>query len=188
MQISISGQHLSIGKALHEYVEDRTTEVVQKYFEHAISANIHFIKENFQYVCNIVINDGVNKHIIKGNALSDEVYSSFDIAIIKIQKQLRRYKEKIRSNHKVKLSEASLSATKYVISTYQNEDETSSAEDNPVIIAEKTIEVMTLSTSEAVMKMDLENLPALMFKNSQTNRMNVVYYRRDGNISWVDSK
>ena len=38
------------------------------------------------------------------------------------------------------------------------------------------------------MKMDLENLPALMFENIKTNRINVVYYRKDGNISWVDSK
>lgn len=44
------------------------------------------------------------------------------------------------------------------------------------------------SREEALMKMDLENLPALMFKNAATNRMNIVYYRRDGNISWVDSK
>ncbi len=60
--------------------------------------------------------------------------------------------------------------------------------DNPVIIAEKSVEILTLSVSGAVMKMDLENLPALMFQNSHTNRMNVVYYRRDGNISWIDSK
>ena len=60
--------------------------------------------------------------------------------------------------------------------------------DNPAIIAEKPTQVLPISVGEAVMKMDLENLPALMFENVKTGRINVVYYRRDGNISWVDSK
>lgn len=185
MQISISAQHLSVGKALHDYVESRTKEIVVKYFENAISASIHFSKENSHYTCNIIINDGINKHLIKSNSTSDEIYSSFDISIAKIEKQLRKYKDRIKSKHKAKISE---NAIKYIIDPYQTEENEDVSEGSPAIIAEQTIEIMTLSPSEAVMKMDLENLPALMFKNSKTNRMNVVYYRRDGNISWVDSK
>ena len=59
--------------------------------------------------------------------------------------------------------------------------------DNPVIVAEKATKILKLSVGQAVMKMDLEDLPALMFRNVKTDRINVVYYRKDGNISWVDS-
>jgi hypothetical protein len=59
--------------------------------------------------------------------------------------------------------------------------------DNPVIIAEHSISISTLSVSQAVMIMDLENLPALVFKNSRTGRINVVYYKKSGNIAWIDS-
>ena len=187
MQVSVSGQHISIGDALHQYVESRIIEVVRKYFEHAISASVRFSKQGFQYVCDIEVNDGTGRHlIIRSDYRCDEIYSSFDTALAKVEKQLRKYKSKLKDRHnRVKVSQ--IEATKYVISPQQiNEDE--DIGDSPLIIAEKPVDVMPLSISEAVMKMDLENFPALMFQNIKTGRINVVYYRRDGNISWIDSK
>jgi len=59
-------------------------------------------------------------------------------------------------------------------------------EDNPVVIAETTSEMDTLSVSEAVMRLDLSERSALVFLNAGNGRMNVIYRRRDGNIGWVD--
>lgn len=191
MQISISGQHVFVSSALREYAERRLKEVITKYFEHAISASIHFGKQGFQLSSDIEVHDGAGRHIIiRSHSLSDELYSSFDLALARLEKQLRKYKSKLKDrHHRVKASE--IIATKYVILPYQNtseEKDVSPTNDNPVIIAEKPLEVLLLSISEAVMKMDLENFPALMFQNVKTGRINVVYYRKDGNISWVDSK
>ncbi|WP_250311861.1 ribosome hibernation-promoting factor, HPF/YfiA family [Rickettsia endosymbiont of Oedothorax gibbosus] len=191
MQVSVSGQHISIGNSLQDYVKSRTTQVAAKYFSTIINANVHFSKQGFQLVCDIVVNDGTGRHIIlKGNAASDDIYSAFDAALSRIEKQLRKYKSKLKDRHdRIKISEAAPKAVKYIITPHEHEDEDNvSASDNPVIIAEKSVEILILSVSEAVMKMDLENLPALMFQNSNTNRINIVYYRRDGNISWIDSK
>ena len=58
--------------------------------------------------------------------------------------------------------------------------------DNPVVIAETTAEMDTLSVSEAVMRLDLSERSALVFLNAGNGRMNVIYRRRDGNIGWVD--
>ena len=60
--------------------------------------------------------------------------------------------------------------------------------DNPLIIEERGVQIASLSVAAAVMRMDLQNLPALMFKNAKTNKINLVYYRRDGNIAWVVSE
>jgi len=195
MQISVSGQHISIGSSLQEYVQSRTTQVVKKYFANIISADIHFSKHTFQFLCSIIVNDGTSRHtILKSNSTSDDIYSSFDTAIAKIEKQLRKYKSKLNDRHeKIKVSEVKSSAIKYTIapSQYEEDDEDDDAPntlDNTVIIAEKPLDIQTLSVSEAVMRMDLENLPALMFININTNRTNIVYYRKDGNISWIDSK
>lgn len=189
MQISISGQHIAVGNSLQDYVRNRMSQLTAKYFVSPISANIHFSKDGFQFICDIIVNDGTGRHmLLKGNGNSDDIYSSFDIAISRFEKQLRKYKSKLKDRHeKIKISELSPTAVKYVIPPNPEEDELLTA-DNPVIIAEKSIEILNLSVSAAVMKMDLENLPALMFQNINTNRINVVYYRRDGNISWIDSK
>ena len=76
---------------------------------------------------------------------------------------------------------------KYIISSQHSGEEEFNV-DNPAIVAEKPAKILSLSVGEAVMKMDLENLPALLFENVKTGRVNVVYYRKDGNISWVDTK
>jgi len=54
------------------------------------------------------------------------------------------------------------------------------------VIAEQVTEISLLSVSEAVMRMDLADQPVLMFRNSTTGELNVVYRRSDGNIGWID--
>ena len=54
------------------------------------------------------------------------------------------------------------------------------------MIAESVAEIATLSVGEAVMRMDLANQPVLMFRNSSTAELNIVYRRADGNIGWID--
>lgn len=194
MQISISGQNLVLGSDLQDYVKGRITASINKYFSHATSANIHFTKQARQVICDIIVHDGTGRNmLIKSNAYSDDAHAAFDTSLVKAEKQLRKYKSKLKDRHdRIKVS-AAMEGTKYVISPYEEvEDENNadyeSNDDYPVIIAEKPTEILPLSVGEAVMKMDLENLPALMFKNVKNDRINVVYYKRDGNIAWVDSR
>lgn len=190
MQVDISGQHMSVGQSLNQYVDGRLKEVVGKYFSNAPSTNVHFSKQGHEFKCDIVLHEGTGRHVvIKSNNSSDEVYNAFDIALSKLEKQMRKYKSKLNNHHRgVKTSEISADAVKYVISSKSAEEEQEFDIDNPAIVAEKPTQVLPLTVGEAVMKMDLENLPALMFENAKTGRVNVVYYRKDGNISWVDSK
>ena len=186
MQITVSGQHFTTGNTLQIYVSERLIHLIRKYFDDILSANVHFTKNGNQYVCDIIINDNTGKQIIvKNQQASDEVYSSFDGAVLNVEKQLRKYKSRLKDKHsKVKASSITGEGMKYIIRPNHEEVE----EDNPLIIAEKPIEIETLTVSEAVMQMDLNNLPSLMFQNVKNGRINVVYYRKDGNISWVDSK
>jgi len=189
MQISVSGQHVEIGSALQVHVKEKLIQIVQKYFVDIINANIHFTKEPAYITCVIEFTDSTGKHIIiKNQQSSNEIYASFDSAVVSLEKQLRKYKSRLKDRHdRVKLSTLPASAVKYVLDSNFSEEE-ESAEDNSLIIAEKPVEIETLSVKEAVMVMDLKNLPALMFINSKNGRVNSVYYRKDGHISWIDSK
>ena len=189
MQILVSGQHIAIGQSLQDYAKGRAADSIHKYFDHAPSANIHFAKQNYEFLCDIVVNDGTGRHvIIKSNAASNDAYTAFDAALSKIEKQLRKYKSKLKDHStRMKISEITPDVAKYIISSGADNNEDEIDVDNPVIIAEKAAKIMKLSVGEAVMRMDLENLPALMFENVKNGRINVVYYRKDGNISWIDS-
>ncbi|MCP5369462.1 MAG: ribosome-associated translation inhibitor RaiA [Rickettsiaceae bacterium] len=190
MQIQISGQHLSIGQKLQTYVKDKTTETVTTYFSEAPSAHIYFSKNSHHITCDIIVNEGTGRHnILKSNAVCDDIYSAYDQSLAKLQKQLRKYKSKLNDySKKIKISQVE-DAIHYTINSSKEEDHESEFNvDNPAIIAEMPSQIPTLSVGEAVMEMDLKNLPTLMFKNIKTNKINVVYYRSDGNISWVDPK
>jgi len=189
MKIMISGKQISVGESLQAHVENRLEQGVNKYLDRVTSVNVVIAKEGHSFKVDINGNTGTASGIvIKSSAVADDVYVCFDAAAEKIEKQLRRYKRRLTNHHKHTHPDdialpAIVSAKKYVL---QPEDETDSQADSPIVIAEKATGVETLTVSEAVMKMDLADLPALMFFNSASGRMNVVYRRVDGNISWVD--
>ena len=60
--------------------------------------------------------------------------------------------------------------------------------EQPIVVAEMSTQIMNLTVSEAVMHMDLANIPALMFKNSAHGGLNMIYRREDGNIGWIDPR
>ncbi len=191
MQISVTGKHINVGAALKEYIEVELDNIVTKYFEQAISATVVITKEKHLFVTGIVVNEGTANHIwIKASAKDDDPHASFDLAAARVGKQLRKYKDKIKDHHKVRIDKSydfdSLEATKYVISPEQSSGANQS-DDEALIIAEKSIQIESLTVSDAVMRMDLGELPAYMFINKKTNAVNVIYRRVDGNISWIQS-
>ncbi len=194
MHINVSSQHMSVHHNVHDYTKRQLTNIINKYFEHAISGHVNFAPVNTHIQCSISVNDGIKNHLlIFAQGLSDEIYNSFDITLAKLQKQLRKYRSKIKSHHnQIKVSdvEALNNATKYIMSPITEAEEGAEEEiqNNPLIIEERSITIPRLNVGEAVMQMDLQGLPALMFTNASTNKMNVVYYRKDGNISWIEAK
>ncbi len=184
----ISGKHIDVGASLQKHIESRLEEGVQKYLDRVTSLNVVISKENHGFKVDINGNTGTSSGLtVKSSANAADVYASFDAAADKIEKQLRRYKRRITNHHKHNHASdtqlpPTLAGKKYVLQSEQEEAQN----DAPVVIAEKSTDVETLTVSEAVMKMDLADLPALLFFNSGNGRINVVYRRVDGNISWVD--
>ena len=134
--------------------------------------------------------------MVQGHALSGDAYGSFDAALEHVGKRLRRYKRRLRDHHRRQGGKTErFPAAQYVLAPEQEEvaetdvgdagDVTENG-DQPVIIAEMQTDIETLTVSDAVMRMDLANLPAMMFRNRANGALNMVYVRRDGNIGWID--
>ncbi len=201
MQIQVSGTNMEVGQALTIHAQDNLEREVVKYFENAIEAHVAFAKEGPLLIkASIIVDEGVkgNKLTVKSDAVASDPYVAFSEALEKAAKQLRRYKRKLKNFRRripgIK-SEAptrfSIDATKYIIPNefiQQNEEIEVSENDSVKVVAEKTTDIQTLTIDDAVMSMDLANLPALVFINEETGNINVVYHRKDGNISWIDTK
>ena len=200
MQIRVLGANVEVGDALTQHIQDHLDKTVKKFFEKAVNSEVHFKKEGQLFKVVLIINEGVKRGlIIKSDGQAGDAYGAFNEASKKAESQLRRYRNRIkdyRANGGIKNIEVdykALNATKYVLPPLPynifNEMEATEEEkpsENHKVISEKNTEIETLSIDEAIMKMDLANLPALVFINNKNQRLNVVYHRKDGYISLVD--
>lgn len=191
MKISVSGKGVDVGEALRSHAQSQIDEHVHKYIDRVTSVNVVVSREAHLFRVDITGNLGTHAGlVIRARGDNDDVYAAFDEALQKISKQLRRYKRKITNHHSLSHGGEPLPDTrrvkgiKKVISPETGEHDDDKT--HGLVIAEKPTEIEMLTVSEAVMKMDLEELPAVMFINKAHGGLNVVYRRADGNISWVD--
>jgi ribosomal subunit interface protein len=185
MQLHISGRQVDLGESFQAHVEKRLNEGLNKYLDRINGVQVIVAKEpHHQFRVDIHGNTGTHSGLVlKSLGRAGEIYAAFDEAATKVEKQLRRYKRRLKDHH-VRDKSDGRAARKYILQPESHEE--LDEKGAPVVVAEKPTTIETLTVSEAVMKMDLADLPALMFFNSAHGGLNVVYRRADGNISWVD--
>ena len=191
MQLSITGKQLDVGDALRTHIEQALQAAVAKYFENASDSHVTMSKDGHGFRADITVHAG-KRVVIQGHAIGADPYASFDKAAEHVSKRLRRYKRRLRDHHKgPRGQESAERALQYVIAA---EPEIASPEeqidpvenDEPVIVAETETEIETLTVGEAVMRMELRELSAMMFRNSAHGGLSTDYRRSDGNIGWID--
>lgn len=187
MDIRISGHQVETGAALQEHVSDRLGGIVEKYFDRALSSHVTFGKApGGSFTCDIVthVNQGM---ILKAQGNAHDAHVALDDSATKIEKQLRRYKRRLKDRHGQAMQARAEEDAAYTIFAVEEAEEEVIA-DAPPVIAETSIDVPEGSVADAVMMLDLRNTPALFFKNAGTGRHNMVYRRADGSIGWVEPR
>lgn len=186
MHVNVNGKQLDVGEALRTHVQDSLSAIVEKYFGDAIDAAVTIAREANGYTCDVAVHIGRDIYI-KGHGRAQEPYPACDQAAEHLAKRLRRYKRRLR-DHQKRAAEA-VSAPAYVLDAGAGET-TDAGEDpeagEPAVIAEMSTAITTMSVSDAVMRLDLADMPALMFRNAGTGGLNMVYRRHDGHVGWVD--
>ncbi len=186
MRYQISGKQIDIGEALQTHVKDELGVVLGKYAERPTDANVIFSKSGHEFVCETIV------HLSTGltasaRAHATEIYAAFDGCVEKMDKQLRRYKRRLKDHHKDRTDPVELiGASSYILASDHEEQESEPETLQPVIVAEMETKIPSLSVGEAVMQMELAGAPVLVFKNEGNKGVNVVYRRDDGNIGWID--
>ena len=186
MRYQISGKQIDIGEALQTHVRTELGGILEKYGRRPTGANVIFSKDAHEFVCEATVHlsSGLNASA-RGHAT--EIYAAFDACIEKMDKQLRRYKRRLKDHHKDRTDPVELiGASTYILASEHEEVESEPETLQPVIVAEMETNILTLSVGEAVMHMELAGAPVLVFKNESNKGVNVVYRREDGNIGWID--
>lgn len=186
MRYQISGKQIDIGEALQTHVKSELGEIIEKYAQRPTDATIIFSKAGYELVCEATIHlsTGLTAQA-KGHAT--EIYAAFESCREKMDKQMRRYKRRLRNHHSARTAPVEYdTSAAYILAPTEEPEEADTAPVEHVIIAEMETKIPSLSVGEAVMQLELSGHKFLLFRNVKKGGVNVVYVRDDGNIGWID--
>lgn len=185
MQIQITGKHMQLGDSLRESIEAGLEGAVSKYFERTGEANVVVSEEGHEVEvdCNVHLPSGI---VLQSTGRATDAYTALQNSLDKMEKRVRRYKRRLKDHH-VK-GRAPMPMERAAEAVFQGFDHVveEDAPDMPLTVAETAVDINTMSVAEAVMQLELKDVPALMFRNAGNDGLNMVYRRTDGHIGWVD--
>lgn len=186
MRYRISGKQIDVGDALQTHVKSELGETVEKYSQRPTDAIVIFSRDAHEFVCEATVHLSTGlTATAKGNAI--EVYAAFEACREKMDKQLRRYKRRLKDHHRDRIEPVEFAgAGMYVLAANGGSEDSEPETLQPMIIAEMETKIPSLSVGEAVMQMELSGAPLLVFRNEKNGGVNVVHRRDDGNVGWID--
>ncbi|HET6618551.1 MAG TPA: ribosome-associated translation inhibitor RaiA [Dongiaceae bacterium] len=188
MNLTVKGKNIDVGEALRTHVAQSLDHGIAKYFGNPIEATVTFSKQSHLFSADLSVHIG-RGILVHAEESADRAYAAFDLAMDHLAKRMRRYKRRLRDHHRAETE--SFRAAQYILAPETDEEtELLAANGNeaPAVIAEMQTEIPTLTVGEAVMRLDLSGLKAMMFLNRAHGGLNMVYRRNDGNIGWVDPR
>lgn len=178
MQINVTFRHIEPSLALRTYAEDKISRI-KKYLEEPIEAHVVLKIEKFRHIAEVLIlADGMR---INGSEETDDMYSAIDVVADTIEGQVRKGKDKSRRRKTVNTGKDLTSPVD--ISPVDTTDED---EETRIIRAEQ-VYAKPMDLDEAVMQLNLSSGEFMVFTNRLTNRINVLYHRKDGNIGLIET-
>ncbi|MDQ7786502.1 MAG: ribosome-associated translation inhibitor RaiA [Thermodesulfovibrionales bacterium] len=171
MNIIITGRHLEVTDALKTYVEKKIKRF-DRYITNISEANVTLTVEKYRHKAEVLLK--VNGVLIQAEAITSDVYSSIDEVAEKLERQTKKYKEKLVSHRKVEGKAGT------------EVQETALPPEVGTIIKNKRFELKPMSPDEAAMQMELLDKDFFVFTNDTSGEINVIYRRRDGNFGLIE--
>lgn len=179
MQVSVTFKHLEPTDAIRSYAEDKVSKI-KKYLDNPVDANVVLSVEKFRHIAEV--NLMVNGIAVAATDATEDMYSSIDNVMDKIERQLRRHKERIKK-HKPRNNSSSAALAETVYSS-----ESVDTEEAPTVIKMENYLAKPMSVDEAIMQLDLLHRDFFVYTNASTNHISVVYKRKDGNYGLIEPK
>lgn len=171
MKIIVNGRHLEITPSLKNYAEEKVKKF-ERYLSDISEAVVTLSIEKYRHKAEVLLK--VNGVLIQAEGITGEIYSSIDEVSEKLERQVKKYKEKLVSHRKGTAKTTGASA------------ESPLAAEGGMIIKNKRFELKPMSPDEASMQMELLDKPFFVFLNDISGDINVIYRRQDGNFGLIE--
>jgi len=183
MHLSVTFRHMDATDPLKEYAVEKLHKI-RKYFPDPIQAHVVLSTEKHLHHADVYItlHNGI---VLKGRESTEDMYSSVDLVMAKIERQVRKYKERIR-NHKP-ASAPAVHMRHQVVEAASVESGDGAGAPTVRVIRSSRFLAKAMSIDEAVMQMNLLDSEFLVFTNAESEDINVVYRRKDGDYGLIET-
>lgn len=187
MKLTLAGRHMEVTDALKSYIEGGLAKL-HNHFDKVIDADVVLSVEKHRHIAEISLHaNGIRIH---GKETSPDMYASVDAVFNKLDKQIRRYRDRI-NRHKPRLSKDEMNYHHEIIQPHDSWDDDDEGEEgvnkHHVVMREK-VSVKPMSVDEAVMQLELVDDQFLVFTNADTRQVNVIYARDDGTYGLIEPR
>ncbi|TVQ95569.1 MAG: ribosome-associated translation inhibitor RaiA [Deltaproteobacteria bacterium] len=185
MQISVSFRHMDPSPSLQRYAADKLNHVVSKYVTgEDIDSQVVFSVERFWHIANFTIN--INGLTVKSVEKTEDMRSSVDKALDKVERQMRRYKDKIRDHKPSNGRQRQFSMGVFAVPAEAEEPEDDAAAEPAQLVKRETLTAEPMTTDRAIMQLELRDAAFFVFTNEETDALSIIYRRDDGTFGLIE--
>ncbi|SHG53938.1 SSU ribosomal protein S30P /sigma 54 modulation protein [Thermosyntropha lipolytica DSM 11003] len=174
MKFEFRGKNIEVTQALKDYAEKRLSKL-EKYIEDVRTAQVAFSIEGEKHKVEVTI--PLNGIILRGEEATEDMYASIDAVQEKLERQIEKYKTRLYKHHK---------AAGFKQAVAEEVKEEAEKEEGFKIVRTKRFALKPMDAEEAIMQMNLLGHSFFVFFNAETEEVNVVYRRHDGNYGLIE--
>ncbi len=175
MEFIIRGDKLKITKAMNDYIEEKLGKL-DKYLKNSDDIRVNVIVKVKNHEQRVEITIPLKTYILRSEETKDDFYAAVDKAVDKLERQIRKNKTRMMSKQVRTNIDFDMSEIEF------DKDE------NKKVLKRKTVEIKPMNEDEAILQMELLGHQFYMYKDSDTNKIVVVYKRNDGNYGIIESE
>lgn len=175
MRITISGKNVEITDALRQQIIKKVSKL-ERYFDENTEAQITLSVEKNRHIMEVTI--PFNGVVLRAEEYTDDMYKTLDSVLDKLEKQIHKYRTKLDKRMKS-------GAFKYDKPLFSDKFEEES-EPSPKVVKTKRFAVKPMGVEEAILQMELLGHNFFVFTNADSDEVNVVYKRKDGNYGLIE--
>jgi putative sigma-54 modulation protein len=173
--IAVTFRHIEPSQPLKSYVTEKLSKVAQKVLDKPVEAHVMLSVEKFRHIAEVFLTGrGIT---IKAFESTDDLYSAIDLVCDKVERQLKKYREKQKERGQGAFPAPVVSGSSLTIRELEG---------GPRIVRSDNFLAKPMTVEEAARHLDILGIDVVMFVNQETNQPSVVFRQQDGNIGFTE--
>ena len=184
LPITVTGRHVSVTEPMREYAEKKVAGLHLDYPK-IIEARVLLNLEQNRHIAEIIL-FCANHIVIEAETTTSDMYASIDETISKIARRMRKHKTRMLKSHRPKKKQKGVRYTNEVVFPADLPDEPAAGHE-PVIIHKEKYKIKHLYSDEAIMDMEMNEKPFILYHDEKTDKLAIIYRREDGDYGMINA-